>query len=115
MVVPDSTSSPLAHASNRVISWLLAEELTDADVAALRDDLQLDQRRAAMRSIAGWIAANGPLRTEGSAAESVEAAAAILWTLTSPEVHQMLRQHWGWTPAAYESWLRHTLESSLLP
>jgi hypothetical protein len=33
MGVPDSTSSPLAHASNRVISWLLAEELTDADVA----------------------------------------------------------------------------------
>jgi AcrR family transcriptional regulator len=87
----------------------------DADVAALRDDQQLDQRRAAMRSIAGWIAANGPLRTEGSAAESVEAAAAILWTLTSPEVHQMLRERWGWTPAAYESWLRHTLDSSLLP
>jgi AcrR family transcriptional regulator len=87
----------------------------DAEVASLRDDLQLDQRRAAMRSIAGWIAANGRLRTDGSAAESVEAAAAILWTLTSPEIHQMLREHWGWTPAAYESWLRSTLESSLLP
>jgi hypothetical protein len=33
MGVPDSSSSPLAHASNRAISWLLAEELTDADVA----------------------------------------------------------------------------------
>jgi hypothetical protein len=27
----------------------------------------------------------------------------------------MLRERWGWTPTAYESWLRHTLESSLLP
>ncbi len=87
----------------------------DEDVAALRENLQLDQRRAAMRSVAGWIAANGPLRTKGSGAEAIEAAAAILWTLTSPEVHQMLREHWGWTPAAYEQWLRTTLESSVLP
>ncbi|MGV8850066.1 MAG: hypothetical protein ACOH16_11030 [Propionibacteriaceae bacterium] len=39
----------------------------------------------------------------------------ILWTLTSPVVHQMLREHWGWTPGAYEDWLRSTLKSSLLP
>ena len=90
----------------------------DADVAALRMNLQLDQRRAAMRSVAGWIAANGPLRPqdgENGEAEAIEAAAAILWTVTSPEVHQMLREHWGWTSAAYEDWLRRTLESSLLP
>jgi hypothetical protein len=81
-------------------------------------NLQLDQRRAAMRSVAGWIAANGPLRPqdgENGEAEAIEGAAAILWTVTSPEVHQMLREHWGWTSAAYEDWLRRTLESSLLP
>ena len=90
----------------------------DEDVAALREDLQLEQRRAAMRAVAGWIAANGPLRSQGDAeseSEAIEAAAAILWTMTSPEVHQMLREHWAWTPAAYEDWLRTTLESSLLP
>lgn len=87
----------------------------DVDVAALRENLQLDQRRAAMRSVAGWIAANGPLRTKGTGAEAIEEAAAILWTITSPEVHQMLRDHWEWTPAAYEDWLRRTLESALLP
>jgi AcrR family transcriptional regulator len=87
----------------------------DAEAAALRDSLQLDQRRAAMRTVAGWIAANGPLCTDAGAADPVEAAAAILWTLTSPEVHQMLREHWGWGPATYEQWLRSTLESSLLP
>jgi AcrR family transcriptional regulator len=94
----------------------------DADVAALRTDLQLNQRRAAMRAVAEWIAANGPLRAEGGGGAAdgvedgmVEAAAAILWTLTSPEVHQMLREHWDWTPATYRDWLRRTLESALLP
>jgi hypothetical protein len=33
MEVPDSSTSPIAHASNRVIRWLLAEELTDTDIA----------------------------------------------------------------------------------
>jgi AcrR family transcriptional regulator len=90
----------------------------DVDVAALRMSLQLDQRRAAMRSVAEWIAANGPLRPQGGEdgeAAAIEAAAAILWTVTSPEVHQMLREHWEWTSQAYEDWLRRTLESALLP
>jgi AcrR family transcriptional regulator len=82
----------------------------DADARALRDDLQLRQRREAMRLVAGWIAANGQLRAQ----MSVDEAAAIIWTLTSPEVHQMLREHCGWDAAHYESWLRDTLDQSLI-
>jgi AcrR family transcriptional regulator len=81
----------------------------DPEVAALRDDLQLRQRRGAMTTIAGWLAARGPLR------DGVEGAAAVLWTLTSPEVNRMLRVDWGWTPQQYEAWLRTTLEAALLP
>lgn len=83
----------------------------DADVAALRDDLQLRQRRNAMATVAGWIAARGPLR-DGL---DVDGAAAIVWTLTSPEVHYMLRVQWDWSADTYREWLRTTLESSLLP
>ena len=36
----------------------------DPEVAALRDDLQLNQRRQAMLTVAGWIAARGPLRDD---------------------------------------------------
>jgi AcrR family transcriptional regulator len=83
---------------------------TDADARSLREDLQLRQRRAAMTAIASWIAANGDLRDH----MSVDHAAAIIWTLTSPEVHQMLCDHWGWDSDQFRSWLATTLESSLL-
>jgi AcrR family transcriptional regulator len=80
----------------------------DPAIAALRADVQLRQRRAAMVTIAGWIAARGPLAVE------VEEAAAVLWTSTSPDVHRMFRVDWAWQPSQYERWLRITLESNLL-
>jgi AcrR family transcriptional regulator len=83
----------------------------DADAAQLRADLQLRQRRAAMRTVAGWLAANGPMRNDVSTAET----AATLWTLTSPEVHQMLRENWRWSRAHYERWLARILSDTLLP
>jgi AcrR family transcriptional regulator len=83
----------------------------DPVAAELRADIQLRQRRAAMRTVVSWIAAHGPLRNGMSETE----AAAIVWTLTSPEVHLMLRDTSGWSPQRYEQWLRETLISSLLP
>ncbi|MBA2577221.1 MAG: TetR/AcrR family transcriptional regulator [Actinomycetota bacterium] len=82
----------------------------DREAAALRDDMQLRQRRDAMRAVVAWIASNGPLR-EGL---SEEDAAAVVWTLTSSEVHLMLRESWGWPPEQYTVWLRDTLTASLL-
>lgn len=81
----------------------------DPEIAALRADIQLRQRREAMLTIAGWIAARGPLALE------VEEAGAVLWTSTSPEVHRMFRVDWAWTRAQYEWWLRVTLEANLMP
>jgi hypothetical protein len=83
----------------------------DEAAAALRSDVQLRQRRAAMRVIAGWVAAHGPLR-DGTTEEE---AAAVLWTLTSPEVHLMLRDTWGWSRERFAGWLRDTLVATLLP
>jgi AcrR family transcriptional regulator len=83
----------------------------DEDAAALRADLQLRQRRAAMTAVAGWVAGNGPLR----GGTTIDEAAAILWTVTSPEVHRMFRVDWNWTPQAYQGWLETTLLRTLLP
>jgi AcrR family transcriptional regulator len=83
----------------------------DAEAAALREDLQQRQRRRAMRTVVGWLAANGPLREGLSEPE----ATSVVWTLTSPEVYQMLRGDSRWSRRRYERWLRETLESALLP
>jgi AcrR family transcriptional regulator len=82
----------------------------DAEARALREDLQLRQRRDAMTQVATWIAANGGLR-DGM---SIDDAAAVIWTLTSPEVHQLLRHYCAWGPAQYQTWLADTLTHSLL-
>lgn len=94
-----------------VDDMLRSAAAVDPEIAALRADIQLRQRREAMRVIAGWIADRGPLR-DGLSAED---AAAVLWTSTSPEVHSMFRVDWTWTSAQYETWLRVTVESNLLP
>jgi AcrR family transcriptional regulator len=80
---------------------LTSAAAVDAEVAALRADIELRQRREAMRVLAGWIAGTGPLR-EGL---TVERAADILWVLTSPEVHRLYRTSCGWTAAEYADWL----------
>lgn len=81
----------------------------DVEVAALRTGMQ-EQRHTNLRSFVGWVAANGPLR----AGLGEEEAAAIVWTLTSPEVHRLLRVERGWTADRYVAWLEDTLKESLL-
>jgi len=83
----------------------------EPEVAALREDQQLRQRREAMDTVARWIRARGPLRGGMPA----KAAGAVLWTLTSSEVHHMLRESCGWSAPRYERWLRDTLLRTLLP
>jgi AcrR family transcriptional regulator len=83
----------------------------DSEVAALRDDIQLRQRRSAMGTIAEWLAENGPFR-DGI---DVSQAADIVWTLTSPEVHRLLRDGCGWSRERFARWLEDTLVRTLLP
>jgi len=87
---------------------LRSAAVVDPDLASLREDLHLQQRREAMTTVARWIAARGPLR------QGVDEAAALVWTLTSPEVHHLLVDGWGWQQPQYVAWLRTNLEAALL-
>lgn len=81
----------------------------DPDVAAVRDDIELRQRREAMRILAGWLSQTGPLRDD----MTVDLAADILWVLTSPEVHRLYRKHCGWSAAQYADWLTAAMLDSI--
>lgn len=82
----------------------------DPDIAALRARTQ-KTRYDNIRQFITWLAANGRFRDDLSA----EDAAAIVWTVASPEVHGLLRLGRGWTSERYRTWLATTLSRSLLP
>ncbi len=82
----------------------------DREAAALRDDVQVRQRQTAMRTIVGWIAAHGPLRDD----LSVDRAAQVVWTLTSPEVHLLMRDTGGWSESSYREWLERAIGDGIL-
>ena len=82
----------------------------DSDIASMRARIQ-ESRFDNMRQFVGWLAANGPLRGD----MSEDAAAGIVWSLTSPEVHRLLRVDRAWTQDIYTEWLAETLTRTLLP
>ena len=81
----------------------------DPEIAALRARMQ-GFRYNNMSTFISWVAATGPLR--GGMSE--EEAAAIAWTLASPEVHGLLRRDRGWSLDRYVAWLGDTLTRTLL-
>lgn len=87
---------------------LRSAAVVDPELDRLRSELHLDQRRRSMTRLATWIGEQGALR------QPVEEAAALVWTLTSPEVHQMLVDGWHWPHDRYVRWLRDNLEAALL-
>lgn len=54
------------------------------------------------------------LAEHGALAGSPDVATAVVFTLTSPHVHQLLRVHSAWTAEQYEEWLADTLVTLLL-
>ena len=82
----------------------------DAGVASLRTHIQ-EERFSSIRAFAGWLAKNGPLRGGVSTGD----AATITWTLTSPEVHQLLCNARGWSRARYIRWLTEFLDGDPPP
>jgi len=82
--------------------------VVDPEIAGLRSELHLQQRRRSMTRFVAWIGERGALR------QPVEGSAALVWTLASPEVHQMLVDGWQWTPAQYVAWLCDNLQAALL-
>ena len=62
-----------------------------------------------MTTLIDALAANGPLRIP------TEQALETTWTLTSPELHQLLVRVRGWTRDRYRDWLTDSLSTLLLP
>ncbi len=81
----------------------------DPEIGVLRARLQ-QGRYENMRRFVSWLAANGPLR-DGLTEEE---AAAIVWTIASPEVHGLLRTERGWTAERYRAWLGETVARTVL-
>lgn len=79
----------------------IAEAWTEANERMLVD------HRAFVRALAGREGLRRGL--------TVEQAADIFWTLGSPEVYDRLVHQRGWSPRAFERWLRETLERTMLP
>ena len=82
----------------------------DGEIATMRSQMH-ESRFQSMLKFVGWLSANGPLRQGLSEAD----AAAIVWSLTSPEIHRLLRVDRTWSPQRYSEWLRETLTRTLLP
>jgi AcrR family transcriptional regulator len=84
--------------------------VVDPEIAELRGNAQA-YRYGNMRQLVSWIASKGPLR----AGLTEDDAAAIVWTMTSPEVHGLLRVARGWSAERYADWLCESLTRILLP
>jgi AcrR family transcriptional regulator len=82
----------------------------DPDIAELRARMQ-ENRFNKLRYVVELLAARGPLRAD----VDVDEAAAIVWTLTSPEVNRLLHDDRGWSTQRYEQWLSTTLLRVLIP
>lgn len=103
-------TSALMERSGPVVAILRSAAAAEPEIAALLQEL-LDKRLDAMRQFVRWVARNGLLRAQ----MPVDEAADLVWTLASPEVHQLLTGDRSWTEERYERWLEDTLIALLLP
>lgn len=71
----------------------------------------LQERRKNLGMVVRRFAANGAFRAD----LSHERAADTVWTLTSPEVFNLLTVDLGWSKAEYVDWLTDALTRLLLP
>ena len=83
---------------------------TEPEIANILQGM-LDGRLQNLTQFVEWLAENGPLRDNLAIAD----AADIVWTITTPEVHQLLTVDRGWSAARYEEWLAGVLTTLLLP
>ncbi|HXY31149.1 MAG TPA: helix-turn-helix domain-containing protein [Gemmatimonadaceae bacterium] len=103
------TFTPVHERAGDVWAVIRAAEKSEPTIAALVRDM-MRGRLAGMSQFVTALVSNGPLR----AGVTPSAATEIVWTLTSPEVHRLLRVDRGWSAERYEQWLIDSLERLLV-
>jgi AcrR family transcriptional regulator len=97
--------------ARRIDDLMLSAAGSDPEIAALRADIQQRQRLEGMRIAVKAIKGSSNLQP----GLSDKRAADVLWTITGPDVHRLLRDQRGWTADEYRIWLADTLKRLLLP
>jgi AcrR family transcriptional regulator len=101
----------IASLSTRVrpiFEVLRTASASEPEVRAVFDEMEA-YRFTNMARVATWLSEQGPLRVDR------DRAAAIIWTLASPDVARMLCDVQGWSEAEHAEWLASALAASLLP
>ncbi len=80
----------------------------DQQIAALWERFQREFYELGVRGILETLEHDGVLATDLTTATDVG------WTLTHPDVYQLLVRQRGWSADAYERWLAETLPSQLI-
>jgi AcrR family transcriptional regulator len=94
-----------------VLEEVLAQAASsDPTLGELRAEAER-QRSVGTRIVARAVAGRGALRPGLSEARAADA----IYALASPQVYLLLVRDRGWSPTAYQSWLREQLVSALLP
>ena len=102
--------SAIGERARPVADIIRGAAAVDGEIAALWSRLE-ESRFQNMSRFVAWVAANGPFRAGISEAD----AAAIVWSLTSPEMQRLLRVERAWSLERYAEWLAQTLTRTLLP
>lgn len=80
----------------------------DEQIAELWERFQREFYELGVRGIVETLKRDGVLATDPAT------AADIAWTLTHPDLYQLLVRQRGWSPEAYERWLAETLRAQLI-
>jgi AcrR family transcriptional regulator len=92
------------------ILLLVRDAASDPDMARLQAELD-EQRLARMLHNAQALATGGHLRDD----VTVEQAAELMWTYTSPELYELLVHKRSWPPARFGAFVADALIAALLP
>lgn len=88
---------------------MLSAAGSDPEIAALRSDIQQRQRLEGMRYALAALKGTSPLRDQLGDDQATD----ILWALTGPDIHRLLRDQRHWTPDQYRRWLGDAIERLL--
>ena len=97
--------------SERLVPWIAAQigaAPADEQIAELWERFQRELYELGVRGIVET------LENDGVLAAVVTTATDIGWTLTHPDLYQLLVRQRGWSPEDYERWLAETLVAQLV-